>query len=370
MIGSLRRAANRFARGIVVGPAVITVRRRGRQEIVDDAWHHVLRRHVRRLAELFPELSAVVQPVLAVEPHATESLFDFCNEFLPLIYGPARETQKRNLLLRLCAALHTEEAERSLRLAIARSDLRSGVPERATSLAALEDDDPVRGELDRSIEDHERLYGARAGMIYSLQHWNALRGDPRGRSLIAVLDRRLEELRGKRLLHVSPESELRAWLDVRAAALGIDYVTFDAHPGADMQGDLTELSVMDGRFDYVICHRVLEHVLDDRAALSEIRRVLRPGGVLSVSVPQSMQLADTNEWVIPDETHHGHVRQYGRDFEQLLAKAGFDVEVDRTLLDRTLEEHLAAGTYPMRVYVCRRSGSASDSTESRKGVRA
>lgn len=44
--------------------------------------------------------------------------------------------------------------------------------------------------------------------------------------------------------------------------------------------------------------------------------MLRPGGVLNISGPQSMQLAGSNECVIPDESHHRHVRQYGRDFEQ------------------------------------------------------
>jgi hypothetical protein len=80
--------------------------------------------------------------------------------------------------------------------------------------------------------------------------------------------------------------------------------------------------------------------------------VLRRGGVLNVSVPQSMQLAESNDWAIQDTSHNDHVRQYGGDFEQRLAQAGFEVEVDRTLLERTLEEHLAAGTFPMRVYIC------------------
>ena len=77
-------------------------------------------------------------------------------------------------------------------------------------------------------------------------------------------------------------------------------------------------------------------------------------GASSRSASRRACSAVTNDWVVPDESHHGHVRQYGRDFENRLADAGFRVEVDRLLLERTLAEHLAAGTFPLRIYVCRK----------------
>ena len=105
-------------------------------------------------------------------------------------------------------------------------------------------------------------------------------------------------------------------------------------------------------FDVVVALDILEHLPDDRAAIAEIYRVLRPGGFLNVSVPQSMQMEHSNEWVIPDLTQHGHVRQYGRDFEQRLKAAGFEVATEYCLLNRSTEEHVADGTYPMRLYTC------------------
>jgi SAM-dependent methyltransferase len=57
-------------------------------------------------------------------------------------------------------------------------------------------------------------------------------------------------------------------------------------PSAEVvQADAQMLPFEDGSFDAVLLTEVLEHLPDDRAALAELRRVLRPGGVLAVSVP-------------------------------------------------------------------------------------
>lgn len=52
-----------------------------------------------------------------------------------------------------------------------------------------------------------------------------------------------------------------------------------------VEGDVEAMPFSDGTFGLVICTEVLEHVPDPRRALSEIHRVLRPGGVLIGSVP-------------------------------------------------------------------------------------
>jgi SAM-dependent methyltransferase len=69
----------------------------------------------------------------------------------------------------------------------------------------------------------------------------------------------------------------------------------------------------------VTCGEVLEHLDDDRAAVREIARVLRPGGVLVASVPANPWRYDwVDHWV-------GHRRRYTRDgFEQLMALAGLE----------------------------------------------
>jgi SAM-dependent methyltransferase len=78
-------------------------------------------------------------------------------------------------------------------------------------------------------------------------------------------------------------------------------------------GDGLALPFCDGCFDRVICSEVLEHVPDYRAMLREIRRVLKPGGLLAVSVPRFGP-----EWIcwqLSYEYHAvdgGHVRIFRR----------------------------------------------------------
>lgn len=69
-----------------------------------------------------------------------------------------------------------------------------------------------------------------------------------------------------------------------------------AHPGDGrvQRGDLVTLPFEDGSFDAVLLNEVLEHVPDERATLAELRRVLRPGGILLLFSPN-------RRW--PFETH-------------------------------------------------------------------
>lgn len=53
------------------------------------------------------------------------------------------------------------------------------------------------------------------------------------------------------------------------------------------QAALERLPFADGAFDKILLHEVLEHTADDQAVLRELLRVLRPGGVLAVSVPHA-----------------------------------------------------------------------------------
>jgi SAM-dependent methyltransferase len=91
---------------------------------------------------------------------------------------------------------------------------------------------------------------------------------------------------------------------------------------ATVQGDGLNLPFPDGCFDRVICSEVLEHLGDDRRAMGELARVLRPGGTMAVTVPRyGPELVN---WALSDEYHNvpgGHVRIYRRSqlFERLRA---------------------------------------------------
>ncbi len=73
------------------------------------------------------------------------------------------------------------------------------------------------------------------------------------------------------------------------------------------------LPFADASFDRVICSEVLEHVPNYEVVLKEIQRVLKPGGLLAVSVPRF-----TPEWIcwqLSDGYHEvegGHVRIFRR----------------------------------------------------------
>src|SRR5207237_7797941 len=94
-----------------------------------DATPQAVVRHIRRLAKLFPALSATVESTLAAEPEAAPALLAYCNEWVGATNKASRETQLRNLLVRLRAYLTSDRARELMTFEIARSDLRSGVPE-------------------------------------------------------------------------------------------------------------------------------------------------------------------------------------------------------------------------------------------------
>ena len=81
--------------------------------------------------------------------------------------------------------------------------------------------------------------------------------------------------------------------------------------GTAVVGNALALPLSDGSFDRVIAAEVLEHIPDDRGAISELARVLRPGGTLAVTVPRWWPELVT--WAISDDYHNkpgGHIRIY------------------------------------------------------------
>lgn len=80
-----------------------------------------------------------------------------------------------------------------------------------------------------------------------------------------------------------------------------------------LRGDARRLPFADGSFDRVIAAEVLEHIPEDTEAMAELARVLRPGGILAVTVPRfGPELVN---WALSTQYHDvpgGHVRIYRR----------------------------------------------------------
>lgn len=141
----------------------------------------------------------------------------------------------------------------------------------------------------------------------------------------------LFEGRPKRVLHVAAERSLARRL---GQVPGLDYLTADlSSPAAMVQMDIMDIQFPEGSFDVILCSHVLEHVDDDRRAMGEFVRVLKPGGWALLLVPISVE-ATFEDPSITDPAlrkrlfgHPEHVRQYGMDFADRLAEAGFEVQV-------------------------------------------
>ena len=91
--------------------------------------------------------------------------------------------------------------------------------------------------------------------------------------------------------------------------------------GTIVQADLTSLPFDDASFDGAVLGEVLEHIDDDRSALGEVARTLRPHGVLALSVPANPGLFG------PSDHWAGHVRRYTRPaLLDTCVAAGFTVQ--------------------------------------------
>lgn len=137
-----------------------------------------------------------------------------------------------------------------------------------------------------------------------------------------------------RVLHFAPE---RAFNDLISGMEFIDYYPVDINPKLYRireKVDITDIQYKDNMFDVIICNHVLEHIPDEKKALSELRRVLKKGGKAFLNVPIFKRYATTlekAEYNTPELRlkYYGqddHVRAYGLDYEERLIQAGFETK--------------------------------------------
>lgn len=150
--------------------------------------------------------------------------------------------------------------------------------------------------------------------------------------LLALCDKELNLFANKDILHFAPEVGMDVYIKRRSPNR---YITCDiSDPMADLAINIEEIDLPDASFDVVVCSHVLEHV-QDKLAIPELSRIVRPGGVVIVMVPliegwqksfEDVDKTKTTSDRILYFNQHDHIRMFGSDLRERLSSRGFTVE--------------------------------------------
>jgi len=137
------------------------------------------------------------------------------------------------------------------------------------------------------------------------------------------------------VLHIAPEA---CFIKRFETLHGDRYITADIEsPLAKVKMDIHQIPFPENTFTVVLCNHVLEHVADDIKAMSEIHRVLQPGGFAIMQIPFFNPIPDVTfeDPTITDKRERekifgqdDHVRKYGHDYTQRIARAGLTPVAD------------------------------------------
>jgi ubiquinone/menaquinone biosynthesis C-methylase UbiE len=125
-----------------------------------------------------------------------------------------------------------------------------------------------------------------------------------------------------KMLHFAPENVFRRIFSQRFQ----QYETADLFMrGVDHKVDILSLPFKDATYDCIFASCVLEHISDDRKAIQEIRRILRPNGIALLSVP--VVCTTTIEYPQANPGEGGHWRACGFDYFERYKKYFGDVKI-------------------------------------------
>ena len=184
------------------------------------------------------------------------------------------------------------------------------------------------------------------GFIYPIEQFESLNlaayscpscdASDRERLYALYLHQRLSALpadRRHRFIDFAPSLALSRWL---RALPNLEYRTADYfRPNVDDHVNICDMPLYaDNSVDLFMCSHILEHVPDDRAAMRELFRIMKPGGCGIVMVPLIKGVEETQEdpaintpelrW--KHYAQDDHLRLYGtRDLVVRLTAAGFQV---------------------------------------------
>ncbi len=171
------------------------------------------------------------------------------------------------------------------------------------------------------------------------------------------------------ILHFAPE---KVFYKLFSTSEDIEYVPCDLMPEIYnydgntiiQQADITDIPFDSNHFDFIVCNHVLEHIPDDRLAMSELFRVMKPGGSGIFQVPLDYNREHTYEdfsITTPEGRaeafgQHDHVRWYGRDYKDRLANVGFQVVEDDFVKTFSKDEQFKYGFMDSEmIYFCKKT---------------
>jgi SAM-dependent methyltransferase len=171
--------------------------------------------------------------------------------------------------------------------------------------------------------------------------------------LIALLNEREKLFADKSVLHFAPEQSVKSLIKRDCQ----QYLSADIDTRyADIALNIEKIDLPDNTWDVVVASHVLEHV-NDKLALNEIFRILRPNGLLLVMVPVIEGWDNTYE----DESintpslrelhfnQSDHLRLYGKDLLTRLSAAGFTVHTFTASGDESVKFGLLRGE---KIFIC------------------
>jgi SAM-dependent methyltransferase len=173
-----------------------------------------------------------------------------------------------------------------------------------------------------------------------------------------------------RVLEIGPDRHLAFALSERP---NIEYLCGSLYPEdfADIGGrkiDVTDIPFDDNSFDVLLCNHVLQQVPDDKKAMREVSRVLKPEGWGILQVPLAAKLTTTLEDLRADSSRNRrkrfgstlHVRIYGGDYALRLREQNLSVEETHPVKGGWCKDAGRYATIPEEtIFVVRKARSAA-----------
>tara|TARA_B110000008_G_scaffold95764_1_gene98306 strand:- start:46 stop:804 length:759 start_codon:yes stop_codon:yes gene_type:complete len=174
-----------------------------------------------------------------------------------------------------------------------------------------------------------------------------------------------------KLLHIAPERSLQNLFKSHSN----EYICGDLDPHRYRDFNAVKLDATDmnnlknDSFDCVYASHILEHIVEDRKAMSECYRVLKEGGVLIALIPQKfdLKISDEDYSVNTPEgrkERYGcwdHVRYYGLDFSERLKECGFHVSI--YYIHKEAEKNIEKMVYDDKYLLVNDSNDSNDSND-------